>query len=97
MTPEQTIKRIAEIAQSVGWQAGVGAMEMAGQFVSYLTEHPEHIEAFLRDGTGFVIENGLRVEDGCLTFHRRLDGKVTTPRELRVAIDVKRMERQANQ
>ena len=97
MTPEQIIRRIAEIAHAVGWQANVGAMEMAGQFVSYLAEHPEHVEAFLRDGSGFVIENGLPVGQGCLTFHRRLDGKVTTPQELRVAIDVKKMERQANQ
>lgn len=36
MTPEDVIKKIAEIANDVAWQAGVGGLEMAGQFVSVL-------------------------------------------------------------
>ncbi|MCW5695757.1 MAG: hypothetical protein KIS96_03370 [Bauldia sp.] len=40
-TPEQVIARLAEIAEVVAWQAGVGGMELAGMFVSVLARHPE--------------------------------------------------------
>lgn len=90
------IHRIASVADAVGWQAGVGGMETAGMIVSYLAAHPEDTETFLRDGTGYLIDSKISVEHGSLTFHRKLDGKVTTPQELRAAIEVKRIERDAN-
>lgn len=87
------VRRIAEVAEAVGNQAGVGGMETAGMIISYLYEHPDMVERFLREGTGMMIEGDIMPENGCLTFHRRIDGRVTTPQELRAAIMVKNMER----
>jgi hypothetical protein len=85
VTPEQVIKKIAEIASDVAWQAGVGGMETAGQFVSVLAAHPEKIEGFLA-GTLSIIDDGalLRADQGCLTWHAR-DGRVVSPEEARAA------------
>ena len=87
------VLRIAEVAKAVGWQAGVGAMEIAGMIVSSLAERPELIEQFLAEGTELMLTGEILPEKGCLTFHRASDHKVTTPQELRTAIAVKNMER----
>lgn len=78
MTPEQTIKRIAELADLVGSLANVGGMELAGQFVSVLARHPEHIETFLREGAMSDDPLIWSAGNGCLTFMNR-EGKVITP------------------
>ena len=93
MTPEQVIKRIADVAQAVGWQAGVGGMETAGMIVSVLAAKPELVQRFLDEGTELLVNGDILPEHGCLTFHRSSDGKVTTPQQLRSAIVVKNMER----
>lgn len=85
MTDRDVIFRIAQVAQAIGAQANVGASETAGLIVSVLYEHPDWIEAFMRDGTGAFIDMGYSADKGALTFHRK-DGKVTTPRELRLAM-----------
>lgn len=83
MTPEETIRKIAEIASTVAWQAGVGGMELAGQFVSVLATHPEKIEAFLSGNLSVVDDDDLlHAERGCLSF-RSENGNLTTPAELR--------------
>lgn len=89
----RAIERIAEVAEAIGWQAGVGGMETAGMIVSVLAEHPELIERFMNEGSGLLIDGEFGAEKGRLTFHRMKDGKVTTPAELRSAIMVKQMER----
>lgn len=95
MTPEQVIARIAEVANTVGWQAGIGGSETAGMIVSCLAKRPELIERFLKEGSELIIEGEIGPENGCLTFHRK-DGKVTTPEQLRISRTVKRLEHDAN-
>jgi hypothetical protein len=93
MTPEETIRRIAEVAHAVSWQAGVGGMEIAGQIVSVLARHPEQIDAFLEHGTGWVIDTDLfGAEHGCLTFYNTR-GEITTPEKLHDAKVIRRILR----
>lgn len=92
MTPEQTIKRIAEVAEAVGWQAGVGACETAGMIVSILARHPGFIDEFMERGTGLMIDSDLfRHEHGCLTF-LSMNGKVSTPSQLSAARQVQKLK-----
>ena len=95
MTPEEVILHIAKVAHAVGWQAGIGASETAGMIISCLAKRPELIERFLLEGSGLLVEGEISPEKGCLTFHRRLDGKVTTPQELRIALVVKSLTLEA--
>lgn len=83
LTPAQTIKRIAEIATDVAYQAGVGSSELAGQFVSILTTHPELTDKFLVDGLG-AFEDGdwTKPELGCLSWCAK-NGTIMTPAEMR--------------
>lgn len=87
MSSEQTIKRIADVAEVVAMQAGVGACELAGAIVSYLSAHPEMTGDFMAHGI-MALPADLWAE-GRLTFHRRLDGKVTTPQQLRISKTVR--------
>lgn len=90
----EIIKRIADIAEAIAWQAGVGGMETAGAIVSYLAEHPDHIETVLFGGG--VFETPVGIGDyplhGCLTWHA-MNGKIMDPETARLARAAKRMER----
>ena len=90
MTPEQVIQHIAKVAEAVGWQAGVGASETAGMIVSCLAAKPELVGRFMKEGSGLLVSGEIAPEHGSLTFHR-MDGNVTTPDELRVARQARRM------
>lgn len=90
---QRVIMRIAEVAEAVGWQANVGAMETAGMIVSVLAEQPDLVKRFLAEGSALFIEGKIAAEYGRLTFHRMKDGQVTTPAELRNAIRIRNMER----
>lgn len=93
MTPEQTIKRIAEVAADTACGADVGASELAGQIVSILARHPEKIDDFMKDGFWALSDANLSgAEHGCLTFYRQ-DGKVTTPSHLHAAREVQKIKR----
>lgn len=95
MDAESVIKRIADIAETIAWQAGVGGMETAGAIVSYLAEHPDQIDTLFRDG---VFETTHMLADypahGCLTFHGQ-NGQIVTPAELRRAKLIKKLEKSA--
>lgn len=71
---------LAQIASDVAYQAGVGGMETAGGFVSYLAANPERVEAFMAGGV-FDIPPQFHVE-GCLSWHG-MDGKIHRPRDIR--------------
>ena len=75
---------------AVAWQAGVGASETAGMIISCLVAKPELIERFLVEGSGLLVDGSIGPDQGCMTFHR-MDGKVTTPEELRMARDARKM------
>jgi hypothetical protein len=83
------IKRIAEIAEAVGQQAGVGGMETAGHIVSYLAENPAHFEPLLKGGI-FELPPDW-VERGQLTW-RAENGQIVHPEVARRARVIKKME-----
>jgi len=79
---ETIIRRIAEVANAVGRQAGVGASELAGQIVSCLYANPEHIQRFMDEGTELFIDGTFSPENGSLTYLAR-NGNVVSPSVLR--------------
>ena len=81
-TINAVIRRIAEVASGVGFQAGEPAMEFAGQIVSVLAIHPEHTERFLAEGVALFLDGTLNVENGCLPYRAR-NGAIVSPSELR--------------
>ena len=83
MTPAEVIARIAEVAAAVGWQAGVGASELAGTIISVLAANPKLIDSFLTDGMGLFIDGPMRLDavNGCLTY-RAMTGEILSPTEL---------------
>lgn len=91
MTPTETIAYIAERADIFAAQAGVGGMETAGSIISYLATHPEHIKAFLNDGSMFDWPVGWHTL-GNLTWHG-MDGKIHGPADVRRQQLIKRMEK----
>ncbi|WP_242183306.1 hypothetical protein [Sphingomonas sp. CARO-RG-8B-R24-01] len=77
------IKRLAEVSEALGQAAGVGAMETAGSFVSYLAEHPEDIEPLLRFGASELPKDWIHY--GCLTW-MGADGKLHHPEVVRLIV-----------
>lgn len=80
-TPKQVIDRIADVAEAVGWQAGVGASETAGLIVSVLSANHHLIDRFMAEGSELFIDGSIRAEAGRLTF-LSIAGEVLTPAEL---------------
>lgn len=76
------IRRIAEVASAVGWQANVGASEIAGQIVSCLYANPEHIDRFMREGTELFIDGTFDPANGSLNY-MAINGAITSPSVLR--------------
>ena len=87
---ELVIKRIAQLAEAVGKQAGVGGMETAGNLISYLAKHPRDIEPCLRFG---IMELPLGWhERGSLTWHE-VNWKFVHPDHARRARTIRKLER----
>lgn len=76
------IRRVAEVANAVGWQAGVGATETAGQIISVLAIHPEHLERFMTEGAELFIDGTFSPENGSMTY-LAMNGQITSPSKLR--------------
>lgn len=88
------IARIAEVAEAIGWQANVGAMETAGSIVSYLARFPDQIEPFLSgESSPMDWPRGWHTL-GSLTWHGQ-DGKIHRPEDVRRHVLIKKMERGA--
>lgn len=87
MSSESTIRRIADVAEAVAFQAGVGGVETAGAIISYLSAHPELTGEFMAEGI-MALPADLWSQ-GRLTFHRKGDGKVVTPQDLRISQTVR--------
>lgn len=81
-TPYSAIKRIADVASAVGWQAGEPALEAAGHIVSVLAIHPEHVDRFLAEGAELFIDGTFKPENGSLTY-RSIGGDILSPTVLR--------------
>ena len=93
-TAQQVIEKIAQVATAVGWQAGVGASETAGMFVSCLAERPDLIDRFMTEGAGLLVDGEIDAGKGCLTFYNT-KGDITTPQELRMSCQVRDIKRSA--
>ena len=76
------IEKAAEVSSAVGWQAGIGAMELAGQIVSGLRANPELLPRFMAEGAELFLDGSLAVENGCLTYMSICAG-VQSPADLR--------------
>lgn len=76
--PERFLDRLAADAEGFAWSAGVGGRETAGALVSYLVNHPEHIEAYLNGGIFELPPEWIT--GGRLTWHGK-DGKVYSPED----------------
>ncbi len=87
---EAVIERIADMAEAIGEQHGVSAMEIAGALVSYLAEHPRDIEPCLKFGVFELPQDWLHM--GCLTWTAQ-NGKIVRPEDARRAAMIKRMEK----
>lgn len=69
-------KFLAKQAHTFAMQAGVGSMETAGGFVSFLACHPDKCEAYLADPLGTLPSDFWA--QGCLSWHDS-NGQVVTP------------------
>ncbi|HEV7251468.1 MAG TPA: hypothetical protein VGN93_31205 [Shinella sp.] len=76
------IRRIADVASGVAFQAGEPAMELAGHIVSVLAANPEHIDRFMLEGPELFIDGTMKPENGCLPY-RAVNGAIVSPAELR--------------
>lgn len=90
----EVIQRIAQAANTISAHAAIGGCETAGVMISFLAAHPDRIEAFFRDGWLEAVGDNDPWATGCLTFHRKLDGRVTTPQDLRISKTVRDLSRQ---
>lgn len=92
MTELEVIERIANIAETIAAQAGVGGMETAGSIVSFLAEHPERIDGFF-SGADCVLDWPIGWhEQGRLTWHA-MNGKIVAPEFARRHRVIKAMEK----
>ena len=67
-TPQRLIAVLANIAQTVGWQAGEAGCDIAGGIVSWLAANPDQIETFLTHGGEMLIDRTIKPEEGLLTW-----------------------------
>jgi hypothetical protein len=91
-TAEQLIEQIASVAKAVGWQANVGASEIAGQIVSRLAREPSLIARFMLEGSGMMIDGEFAQERGSLTY-MAANGNVYSPEFLAAHIQVQKIKR----
>ena len=88
MSANDTIRQIADMAEAIAWQAGVGGMEMAGTIISYLAQNPERTEHVLAHG---IIDEPDMWLNGRLTWFGMND-QIVTPEKARLMRVVKAME-----
>lgn len=81
---EEMIRKIANVSSAVAFQAGVGAMELAGLTISVLAANPDEQARFMKEGSGMFIDNTIRAENGCLSYVA-ISGEILTPAELRAS------------
>lgn len=82
--PAAVIRKIAQVAAAVGFQAGVPASDVAGMIVSVLAAHPEWVERFMDEGSELFIDGSMKAENGSLSY-RAMTGAIMTPAALRAS------------
>jgi len=91
VSPSELISKIADLAEAVGQQAGVGGSETAGMLVSYLAAHPDEIEAVLAPGGFFDLPERWWAF-GRLSWAGQ-DGKIWHPQQARFAAVIHKMKK----
>jgi hypothetical protein len=81
-TAADIVKRIADVSTATGAMAGEPAIELAGQIISVLTVHPEHIDRFMAEGSELFIDGTFNHENGSMTY-RANSGAILHPSVLR--------------
>jgi len=84
------VSRLADIAEAIGWQAGVGGAETAGMIISYLAAHPEQIETVLEHG--IIDLPGDLWAAGRLTW-MGMNGQVVNPQQASFARVIRKMQK----
>lgn len=74
-TPQRLIAVLADIARTVGWQAGESGCDIAGGIVSWLAANPDQIDSFLTQGGEMMIDGTIKPEAGLLTW-RAVSGEI---------------------
>ena len=87
MSVADFIQHVAECSRNIGFDAGVGEMETAGQIISYLAANPDKLDAFIEGGIFAWPLDWF--ENGCLSWHA-LNGRIVRPEEARAARAAKR-------
>lgn len=94
------VQKIATDSDRMAAMAGVGGVETAGSVISYLAANPKKIDLYMRDNISGLMDDapggprGFHAH-GCLTWHRKDDGKVTTPQDLRISMTVRDLAKPA--
>lgn len=81
-TAKEFLDKVAEVSAAVGWQAGVGAVETAGQIISCLYVNPGELERFMTEGSELILDGTVSAQNGSLTYYAG-DGRVVSPSQLR--------------
>ncbi len=82
-TPDEVARvcaYLANVAAGVSHQAGVGGIETAGQFVSFLAANPDRAADFVADL--IMIEDVFDPSRGCLSWHA-VNGRIVHPSDMR--------------
>lgn len=74
-TPVRIVALIANIAATVGWQAGEPGCDIAGGIVSWLAANPDQIERFMTEGGAMMVDGTIKAEQGLLTW-RAVNGEM---------------------
>lgn len=81
-TALEFLNKVAEVSNAIGWQAGVGGVETAGQIVSCLYANPSALDRFMIEGGELILDGTIAMENGSLSWHAS-DGRVVSPTEYR--------------
>lgn len=76
------LNKVATVAHQVGFHAGVGGMELAGQIISCLHAQPEQIDRFMAEGAELFLDGTFEVAKGSLTYQSIGNG-LQSPTETR--------------
>lgn len=90
-TPQRLIAVLANIAQTVGWQAGEAGCDIAGGIVSWLAAHPDQIDTFLTHGGEMFIDRTIKPEEGLLTW-RAANGELMNRDLYKLRIEERRAQ-----
>lgn len=86
---QEVINQIADTADAFASQAGVGAMETAGQILAYLAKHPKDLEPFMLGGIWELPKDYFVQHD--LSYHA-INGEIVHPEFARRQKEIDKMK-----